>query len=203
MIRLCLHGAESTGKSVLAAKLAAELGIPCVPEFGRTYAETHGTDFTMADLLAIAEGQDAAMRAAAVSGPEVLLLDTDPLMTAAWAQMLFGTVPDVLLAYDKAEHYLLFAADTPWVADGTRLFGTAEARARFAAVAEAMLVRAGVPLIRIGGDWAAREAMVRSVIGAPPTTAPPTTTPPITALQAISTSAATEVRCMRRPESSA
>ena len=160
MIRICLHGAESTGKSVLAARL----GLPWVPEYGREYAETHGTDFTMADLLAIAAGQDTAMRAAAAKRPPLLLLDTDPLMTAAWSQMLFGHVPPELLAYEKAEHYLLFAADTPWVEDGTRLFGTREARARFAAVSEAMLVQAGVRFTRIGGDWAEREAQVRAVI---------------------------------------
>lgn len=166
MIRLCLHGAESTGKSVLAAKLAAELGVSWVPEYGRDYAETHGTEFAMADLLAMAKGQDDAMRAAAAANPPVLLLDTDPLMTAAWAEMLFGTVPAELLGYEKAEHYLLFAADTPWVADGTRFFGTPELRARFAAVAEDMLVRAGVPFTRIGGDWTAREAQARAAIAA-------------------------------------
>lgn len=160
MIRVCLHGAESTGKSVLAQRL----GLPWVPEYGRTYAETHGTDFTMADLLAMAAGQDAAMKAAAAARPEVLILDTDPLMTAAWAAMLFGEVPDELLRYDKADLYLLFAPDTPWVEDGTRFFGTAEARARFAALAEEMLVRAGVPFERISGDWDTREAQVRAAI---------------------------------------
>lgn len=164
MIRLCFHGAESTGKSVLAEKLARELNLPWVPEYGREYAETHGIDFTMADLLAIAAGQDAAMRAAAAARPALLLLDTDPLMTAAWAQMLFGQVPSELLAYPKAEHYLLFEADVPWQADGTRFFGTGEARNRFAALAEEMLARAGVPFTRIAGTWAEREAEVRKAI---------------------------------------
>lgn len=163
MIRICLHGAESTGKSVLANKLAEEHGWPWVPEYGRAYAETHGTDFTMADLLAIAEGQDAAMRSAASAKPPLLLLDTDPLMTAAWAQMLFGHVPEVLMHYAKAEHYLLFDADVPWVEDGTRFFGSAEERARFSALAEEMLVRAGVPFQRISGDWAEREAAVVAI----------------------------------------
>lgn len=164
MIRLCFHGAESTGKSVLATKLSAELGLPWVPEYGREWAETHGTEFTMASLLTIAAGQDAAMRQAAAPSPPLLLLDTDPLMTAAWAQMLFDEVPDELLGYEKAEHYLLFEPDTAWVEDGTRFFGTPELRSRFAAVAEDMLVRTGVPYERIGGDWAAREAAVRGVI---------------------------------------
>ena len=165
-LTVCFHGAESTGKSVLAQRLAAERGWPWVPEYGRTYAEAQGTDFTMADLLAIARGQDAAMRAAVAQGPAVLLLDTDPLMTAAWAEMLFGEAPDELFAYPKADLYLLFAADTPWVEDGTRLFGTAEARTRFAAVAEAVLVRAGVRWQRVSGDWAAREAQVLAAVDA-------------------------------------
>ncbi len=164
MIRLCFHGAESTGKSALAAKLAEEMGLPWVPEFGRNYAETHGTAFTMDDLQAIAEGQDAAMRAAAASRPPLLILDTDPLMTAAWAEMLFGEIPEVLLGYVKAELYLLSSPEVPWIDDGTRFFGTASARARFAAQAELMLQRAGVPYQLIAGGWAEREAQVRAVI---------------------------------------
>ena len=164
MIRVCFHGAESTGKSVLAQKLAAERGWPLVAEYGREYCETHGLDLTMADLLAIAAGQDAAMRTVCAAAPSLVLLDTDPLMTAAWAAMLFGEVPAALLAYPKAERYLLFAPDVPWVADGTRFFGTAQARARFAALAEAMLVQAGVPFTRIVGDWQEREQAVQDVL---------------------------------------
>lgn len=160
MITVCLHGAESTGKSVLAERL----GYPWVPEYGRTYCEQHGTDLTMTDLLAIAEGQEAETRKARAASPPVLLLDTDPLMTAAWAQMLFGEVPDVLLGYPKADHYLLFAPDVPWGDDGTRFFGTDEARARFAALAEEMLVRAGVPFTRVSGGWDERETQARAVI---------------------------------------
>lgn len=164
MIRICFHGAESTGKSVLGAKLAAELGLPLVAEYGREYAEANGTDFTVADLLAIAEGHEARVRAAAQSGAALCLLDTDPLMTAAWAQMLFGEVPKALLGYPKAELYLLFEADVPWIEDGTRLFGTAAERARFAATAEELLVRTEVRFTRIGGTWAEREAQVRRAL---------------------------------------
>lgn len=160
VIRVCFHGAESTGKSVLAQRL----GYPWVQEYGRAWCEEHGTDLTMADLLAIAAGQDHAMRAAAAERPPVLVLDTDPLMTAAWAAMLFGEVPDALLGFAKADLYLLFTPDVPWVEDGSRLFGTAEERARFAALAEQMLVRAGVPFVRISGSWDEREAQVQAAI---------------------------------------
>lgn len=157
MIRVCFHGAESTGKSELARTLQAQFGYPWVPEFGRSWCEARGTDLTMADLLAIAEGQDAAMHVAAASEPPLLILDTDPLMTAAWARMLYGEVPEALMAYEKAEIYLLFSPDVPWVDDGTRFFGTPEARARFAAIAEEVVIAAGVPFERIAGDWDQRR----------------------------------------------
>jgi NadR type nicotinamide-nucleotide adenylyltransferase len=163
--RVCFHGAESTGKSVLAAQLEAQFGYPWVPEYGRAYCEERGIDLALADLLTIAEGQDAAMRAAAAGDPPLLILDTDPLMTAAWAEMLFGEAPAVLMNYAKADLYLLFSPDVPWVADGTRFFGTPEARTRFAALAEAMLVRAGVRFERIAGDWDARRMAVIAAIG--------------------------------------
>ena len=166
MIRVCFHGAESTGKSTLAQAMAERFGCPWVPEYGREYCETRGTNLTRADLLAIAEGQNAAMFEAAAANPSLLLLDTDPLMTAAWARILFGEVPAELLNYPKADLYLAFAADVPWIADGTRFFGTGGTRELFAAIAEDMLVHAGMRFVRVSGDWAARERTVIEVLTA-------------------------------------
>ncbi|MFM5930660.1 MAG: AAA family ATPase [Novosphingobium sp.] len=164
MITVCFHGVESTGKSVLAAKLAADLGCPWVPEYGRTYCEEHGTDLTMADLLAIAEGQAAEVVRAQAGNPPLLILDTDQLMTAAWAQMLFGHVPPVLMGYPKADLYLRFAPDVPWVDDGTRFFGDPQSRARFADLADAMLAEAGVAVAPVSGSWAQREQAARAAL---------------------------------------
>lgn len=163
-MRICFHGAESTGKSRLAQKLAAEFGCPLVGEYGRTYAETIDINFRLSDLTAIAARQNRMMREACAGKPKLVLLDTDPLMTAAWAEMLFGHAPSVLMGYDKAECYLLFEPDVPFVADGTRFFGSEAERARFAALAEDMLVRAGVGFVRIAGRWEKREAKARAAI---------------------------------------
>ncbi|MFC0204561.1 AAA family ATPase [Novosphingobium soli] len=164
MRTVCFHGAESTGKSVLCERFHRGRGWPCVPEYGRLYCEEHGTDLAMEDLLAIAEGQAALNRQAMAARPPLLLLDTDQLMTAAWAEMLFGEVPDALFAYPKADLYLLFEPDVPWRADGTRFFGEDESRARFAALAEAMLERTRVPFVRIAGTWQEREAQALAAI---------------------------------------
>ena len=163
-MRVCFHGAESTGKSSLAEKLAAEWECPLVAEYGRTYAETIDINFRLADLTAIAAMQNRMMREACAANPPLVLLDTDPLMTAAWAEMLFGQAPSVLFGYDKAELYLLFEPDVPFVPDGTRFFGRDEERQRFAALAEDMLVRCGMDFVRISGAWEEREARVREAI---------------------------------------
>ena len=163
-MRVCFHGAESTGKSSLAMKLAAEWECPLVAEYGRTYAETIDINFRLADLTAIAAMQNRMMREACAANPPLVLLDTDPLMTAAWEEMLFGQEPSVLFGYDKAELYLLFEPDVPFVPDGTRFFGRDEERQRFAALAEDMLVRCRMDFVRISGAWEKREARVREAI---------------------------------------
>ncbi len=163
-VRVCFHGAESTGKSMLAKKLAQDFGCPLVGEYGRTYAETIDINFRISDLTAIAARQNRMMREACAGNPPLVLLDTDPLMTAAWAEMLFGHAPNVLMGYDKAECYLLFEPDVPFVEDGTRFFGREPERARFAALAEDMLIRAGVGFVRIAGRWDKREEKARSAI---------------------------------------
>lgn len=163
-MKICFHGAESTGKSTLASKLAAEFDCPLVPEFGRIHAESEGIRFTVDTLKSIAAEQDRLIGVAAQGASPLVLIDTDPLMTAAWAHMLFGRIPDELLAYPKADLYLLFAPDVPWEYDGTRFFGLHEARAEFAEVAERLLKEAGVPYRSISGDWKAREFGARTAI---------------------------------------
>ncbi len=163
---ICLHGPESTGKSTLAPRLAAHLGGEVVEEYGREYAEARGIDFTMRDLVEIARTHDAGVRTMLAAGIEPLILDTDPLMTAVWADMLFGTRDPWFDGWEgTADLYLLFDIDLPWVADGTRMFGTADARQRFFDLSKAELERRGVPWALVSGDSEARWASVLAALG--------------------------------------
>ena len=154
---ICLHGPESTGKSTIAPRLAARLGGTVVDEYGRTYAEANGIDFTMADLVAIASGHDARTREAIARGFDPVILDTDPLMTAVWADMLFGARDPWFDAWTgTADLYLLFDIDLPWIEDGTRMFGTADARRRFFELSRAELDRRGVRWALVSGQGEAR-----------------------------------------------
>lgn len=167
MSTICLHGPESTGKSTLIPQLAAHFDTIFVPEYGRTFAETHGTDFTMADLVEIARTHDAQTRAALATRADPLLLDTDPLMTAVWADMLFGRRDPWFDAWHgTADLYLLLDIDLPWVDDGTRMFGSKAERQRFFDLSRAELDRRGLSYTIVGGQGPARLAAALAAIEA-------------------------------------
>ena len=154
---ICLHGAESTGKSTLAPRLAFKLGALIVPEYGRTYCEANGTDLDEVDLLAILDGHLAATEAALAQKPEWLVSDTDPLMTQAWAIMLLGRrLPEIDLLDKPADLYLVPAMDLPWQEDGTRLFGSDLARRQFMDVAIGELERRKLRWAWVESDGDAR-----------------------------------------------
>ena len=161
MKRICLHGPESTGKSTLATRLAAHFGCEVVPEYGRAYCEAHGTDIGMTELVHIAEAQDAMNRAAAVRAAELhaplVLFDTDPLITAVWAEMMFGARDpwfDRFAGY--ADLYLLLDIDLPFVDDGLRVYAKAEERRHFFELCKAELDARGVRYALISGVGEAR-----------------------------------------------
>lgn len=166
-LNICLHGAESTGKSTLAPELARYLDAVIVDEYGRTYCEAHGTDLTMADLRAIFHGHISATEEVRRGGAPVILSDTDPLMTQAWAVMLFGErLPEIDAWNVVADFYLVPALDLPWQEDGTRLFGSHAARQRFMDVAIAELVRRDVPWQWVRGVGAARAENAKAALAA-------------------------------------
>lgn len=154
---ICLHGPESTGKTTLAPRIAETLGGAVVSEFGRTYAEARGTEFAMEDLVEIALTHDRMTRVAIERGIDPVILDTDPLMTAAWAMMLHGTRDPWFDAWSNtADLYLVFDIDVPWIDDGTRMFGTAELRRKFLDASIAELERRSLNWAWVRGDGEAR-----------------------------------------------
>lgn len=90
--RIVLLGGPSTGKTTLAAALAARLGEPWCPEFGRDYWFEHQVDhrLSMEDLETIAERQASSERRAASGAREFLVADTCPLTTLAYARYYFA-----------------------------------------------------------------------------------------------------------------
>lgn len=163
--RLVTFGPESVGKSTLAGLLAREAGGPVVPEYGRTYDENRpDRPWDEAQLLAIAEGHEAHRAAIAPAAGPVLVEDTDPLMTAVWAEMLLGRRVPALEARARADLYLMLDADVPFVQDGGRYFDDGGRRAEFFTRCRALLDRAGARYEVLSGDWTARETAGRAAL---------------------------------------
>ena len=133
-VRVALLGPESTGKTTLAARLAAAFGTVWVPEYGREHtaaiAAREGRAFqdafTLEDIATIATVQAEREDRAARDANKVLFCDTELLTTRVWSEIFFERCPEgVMAASERREYplYLLLAPDVPWIDDGTRAFG--------------------------------------------------------------------------------
>ena len=121
--RVCLVGAESTGKTTLAQALAEHFQTIWSPEFARAYLEARGGVCTPLDMLTIARGQVASEDALARQANRLHVCDTSLLTTLIWHEHYFGPAPaelQQLAARRTARLHLLCDIDVPWLADGLR-----------------------------------------------------------------------------------
>lgn len=168
-LRIAVFGTESTGKTVLAERLAAHFGTAWVPEYAREYWDRHG-GITLGDIPAIAREQWRREDEAAQSvchllddkRPSLLICDTDALTTMLWSDLLYGSTPDEVRrgAEQRCKHYalyLLLDVDVPHAPDPQRCFPDPADRAKLMRVWQGALERRNLPYVLIQGDWAARE----------------------------------------------
>jgi NadR type nicotinamide-nucleotide adenylyltransferase len=126
MLRISLTGPESTGKSTLAAQLAAHFRTAHAPEFAREYLAAHGAAYGLADLEAIARGQlrtEDEVAARAAQGSPLVFCDTDLLVMKVWAEHAFGQCPPWIAEELRRPRYaltLLLNVDLPWQPDPLR-----------------------------------------------------------------------------------
>jgi nicotinamide riboside kinase len=124
---IAVLGAESTGKTTLAAALARRLGeetgLRCtwVDEWLRIWCDREGRTPRADEQAAIAQAQQARIAAAAAQH-DVVVCDTTAVMVAVYSRLVFG---DRSLDAQAVEMHrrqvtltLLTALDLPWVADG-------------------------------------------------------------------------------------
>ncbi len=119
--RIAILGAESSGKSTLAAALAEHYHTLWVPEYLREFVDTHQRVPREEDQYGIARTQIERENAAALRADRYLFCDTTPLMTALYSKVYWGRVVAPLAELDAVHDYaltLVTAPDGPWVPDG-------------------------------------------------------------------------------------
>jgi HTH-type transcriptional regulator, transcriptional repressor of NAD biosynthesis genes len=133
VLRVCLLGAESTGKSTLAAALANAYGTVWNPEYGRVYTEVgrfRGAAWTSEEFAHIARVHCWYEDFLARLAHDVLFTDTDAFTTAVFHEAYLGEPAHGFeeLAARRYDLYVVCGLDVPWTRDGLREFEEARRR---------------------------------------------------------------------------
>jgi nicotinamide riboside kinase len=159
-----LLGAESTGKTTLAAELGAALAAPgqrvaVVPEYLREFCQRAGRTPRQDEQAGIAAQQSQRIAAAAESH-DIVVADTTALMIAVYSDHVFGDTrlyDSALADHARSSLTLLTALDLPWQADGLQRDGP-HVRGPVDALVRAALVRAAIDCAVVFGQGPQRLA---------------------------------------------
>lgn len=163
--RVVLTGPECSGKTTLAALLAARFDAPWVPEASRRFVETTPGELSAATVEPIARLamrlEDEAQRDA----PPLLFRDTDLVSTVVYARHYYGSCPAWIESearVRRADLYLLGSPDLPWTPDGVR-DRPLQREELFREFARA-LQEIGAPVVVLRGEGAARSAQAERAV---------------------------------------
>ncbi|MCR6719659.1 MAG: AAA family ATPase [Chitinophagaceae bacterium] len=177
--KIVIIGPESTGKSTLAAQLAAHFDTRWVPEFAREFLLTNGTNYEYDDLLTVAKGQmaleDEQTTALETQSQELLeagghlplFIDTDMYVMKVWCEFVFGKCHSYILQQiveRQYDLYLLCNTDLPWVKDELREYPDLETRRKLFHIYKDLMVNQSVPWVEIKGEPEHRFAQAKNAV---------------------------------------
>jgi len=167
---VAIVGAESTGKTTLAAALRDELAadgrrVAVVGEYLREFCDRLQRTPAQHEQQHIAFEQ-ARRVAAAAATHDIVIADTTALMIAVYSEQVFGDrslYADAQQAQRLCDLTLLTALDLPWEADGHQRDGP-HVREPVDSLLRAALQRAGVGYAVVAGSGAKRlQAALQAV----------------------------------------
>ena len=165
--RVAILGAESSGKSTLAAALAVHYGTVWVPEYLREFVETEARVPDESDQFGIALTQMAREDASAQVATRLLFCDTTPMMTALYSRWYWGRVDARLALLERRHDYaltLVTAPDCPWEADGLQRASEQVRQTIYEQVLQ-MLDERDIAYLLVTGELAQRVQQVARYLG--------------------------------------
>lgn len=167
--RILILGPESTGKSTLAADLAAQFREPWVPEFAREYLEKLNRAYDFEDLSVIAKGQIELEDELAQNAKKFLFVDTDLRVIKVWSEHKFDTVAGWILEEIERRTYskiLITDVDLPWESDPLREHPELGMRKYFLDKYLDLASKSGFPFQLISGERTIRlETSINFILG--------------------------------------
>ena len=120
-------GAESTGKTTIAPKMAQIYNTVCMPEYGREYWTKHNVNgrLTLEQLAELATEHLRIEDARLPEADRYIFVDSNALTTAMFSRHYCNAVHPHLeklakLAETRYDYFFLCGDDIPYVEDGTR-----------------------------------------------------------------------------------
>ena len=171
-LTIAIVGAESTGKTTLAAalaqRLAADTGlrVAWVPEVLRQWCARTGRTPRVHEQASILLAQHERIDAAAATH-DLVVCDTTALMTAVYSRLVFGdrTLDERTAALHRrsVSTTLLTALDLPWVGDGLQRDGPHVREPVDNALRELMQAQ-GIAFAVVGGRGEQRLAQAMAAV---------------------------------------
>lgn len=158
---ICFFGPESTGKSVMAQRMAEYYQTAYVPEVAREIVSSN--NFTLDDIIKIGRAQTERVIEKTKTANKLLFCDTDLITTQIYSRYYLHTVPPILFELEKRisyDHYFLFDVDVPWVADGMRDLAKRDQRKEMYNLFKDELINRKLNFTSVSGDWQNREKVI-------------------------------------------
>lgn len=171
-VRVCIIGAESTGKTTLCGDLAEHYGVPFVPEFGRWYTlalpDSRRYRWSADDFRVIAETQNRFEDDALRWAETVVICDTNSYVTEVFEKAYLGSTSAEVRALAAERSYDLFVVTDPgtrFSQDSTGLRNL-ENRAWMHEAYVEYVAASGTPSVQVGGTPAERLAKAVEAVDA-------------------------------------
>lgn len=160
--RICVLGAESTGKTTLCNDLATLYQTVMVTEYARIYLEHFGSQVREDMFEPIIKGRLALEQAMTSQATGFLFADTNSAASTIWYRRFFGAVPKHLQEIAASDHhdaYILTDPNIPFEEEPIRYFP--EERQDFFEANLAWVKQTGKPYLVVEGNRETRLERAR------------------------------------------